>query len=61
MSKEEMQWFAFDMRVEGYGYEAIAEFFDVSIFYAKILVTNAIQKEQLGKWKKKDTLNLKTL
>lgn len=56
-----MQWFAFDMRVEGYGYEAIAEFFDVSIFYAKILVTNAIQKEQLGKWKKKDTLNLKTL
>lgn len=50
MNREEMQSIAFDMRAEGYGYEAIAEFLDTSVFYAKTLVTKAIEKEKLGIW-----------
>lgn len=50
MSKEELISTAFDMRAMGYGYEAIAEFLNTSIFYAKVLVTKGIEKEYLGTW-----------
>lgn len=52
MTRQEMQSLAFDMRKVGYGYEAIAEYLETSTFYAKRLVTEAIEKEKLGTWQK---------
>lgn len=49
---EELQKVAFDMRKDGYNYEAIAEFLNTSKSYAKTLVTQSINKERMGTWKK---------
>jgi len=52
MTRTEKQSLAFDMRALGYGYESIAEHFqtlgvNISTFYAKKLVTEAIKKEEM--------------
>ena len=52
MTKKEKMSLAFDMRALGYGYEAIADYFQtlgehMSVFYAKKLVTEQIKKEMM--------------
>lgn len=54
MTKLEKLHLAFDMRKHGYGYEAIAEYLEVSVFYAKRLVDTAINHEHNGTWPKRD-------
>lgn len=47
-TKQDLMSVAFDMKAQGYGYEAIADYLDTSVHFAKRLVTDAITKEKLG-------------
>lgn len=45
---------AWEMRKHGYGYEAIAEYLGISVYYARRLVDKGINHEHNGTWPKRD-------
>ena len=44
----ELQGYIFDMRKEGYNWEDIAEFFEISQFYVHRMFNKVVERERLG-------------
>ncbi len=48
LTSRDLQSHIFDMRKEGYNWDEIAEFFDISLFYVHRMFNKLVERERLG-------------